>query len=49
MGSDLGVDIERPVHRVFVDQFASPFRSHDQLYRIFVEPRGHQCPRLERC
>ncbi len=45
MGCDAGAENEGPVHRVFVDEFAiGRFAVTNQLYRIFVEAAGRQCP-----
>lgn len=45
MGCDLGAENERPVHTVFVDEFAiGRFAVTNQLYRVFVEDTGHEHP-----
>ncbi len=45
MGSDLGAANERPVHSVFVDEFAfGRLAITNKLYRIFVEDTGHHRP-----
>lgn len=45
MGCDNGADNERPVHRVFVDEFAiGRFAITNQHYQSFVEATGHQIP-----
>jgi formylglycine-generating enzyme required for sulfatase activity len=46
MGCGAGAENERPVHRVFVDEFAiGRFAVTNRLYRIFVEDTGRQDPR----
>ena len=45
MGCDIGAASERPVHRVFVDEFAiGRFAVTNRLYRFFVEDSGHEPP-----
>jgi formylglycine-generating enzyme required for sulfatase activity len=45
MGCDTGAKNERPVHRVFVDEFAiGRIAVTNRLYRFFVEDTGHQPP-----
>lgn len=45
MGCDTGPDSERPVHRVFVDEFAiGRFAVSNRLYQFFIEDAGHQTP-----
>lgn len=45
MGCDCGADNERPVHRVFVDEFAiGRFAVTNWLYQSFIENAGHQAP-----
>ena len=46
MGSDWGQDEERPVHRVWVDEFemaALQVRNRD--YKVFLESTGHRTPK----
>jgi formylglycine-generating enzyme required for sulfatase activity len=46
MGSEMGADNERPVHRVFVDEFAiGRFAVTNRLYRVFIEDTGTELPR----
>jgi len=45
MGCDIGADNERPVHRVFVDEFAiGRFAVTNRFYRFFLETTGHKPP-----
>jgi sulfatase modifying factor 1 len=45
MGCDVGAANERPVHRVFVDEFAiGRFAVTNELYRSFIEDTGHAQP-----
>lgn len=45
MGCDAGAQNERPVHRVFVDEFAiGRFAVTNQTYQCFIEDRGHNAP-----
>lgn len=45
MGCAVGAANERPVHRVFVDEFSiGRFAITNRLYRSFVEASGHQAP-----
>src|SRR6476660_5419830 len=45
MGCDIGAAAERPVHRVFVDEFAiSRFAITNRLYQLFIEHAGHEPP-----
>src|SRR5213593_4392928 len=45
MGCDTGAENERPVHPVFVDQFAiGRFAVTNRVYQSFVEATGHQAP-----
>jgi len=45
MGCDTGAENERPVHRVFVDEFAiGRFAVTNRLYRSFIEDTDHQAP-----
>src|SRR6185295_4735191 len=45
MGCDIGAGNERPVHRVFVDEFAiGRFATTNRLYRFFIEAAGHEPP-----
>lgn len=42
MGCDSGAENERPVHRVFVDEFAiGRFAVTNRLYQCFIEDGGH--------
>ncbi|MFY9554869.1 MAG: formylglycine-generating enzyme family protein [Blastocatellia bacterium] len=46
MGCATGRESERPVHKVFVDEFAiARLAVTNQLYRFFVESTGHQSPK----
>jgi formylglycine-generating enzyme len=46
MGSDLGQDEERPVHRVWVDAFEmAAFQVRNQDYAAFLESQGHPKPK----
>jgi formylglycine-generating enzyme required for sulfatase activity len=45
MGCAKGAENERPVHRVFVDQFAiGRFAVTNRLYRMFIDDTNHQPP-----
>lgn len=45
MGCDTGADNERPVHRVFVDEFAiGRFAVTNRLYHCCIEDAGHHAP-----
>jgi formylglycine-generating enzyme required for sulfatase activity len=45
MGCASGAANERPVHRVFVDEFAiGRFAVTNQLYQFFIEDTGHEPP-----
>lgn len=45
MGCEAGADNERPVHRVFVDEFAiGRFAVTNRLFQFFIEDAGHQAP-----
>jgi formylglycine-generating enzyme required for sulfatase activity len=45
MGCDTGAKNERPVHRVFVDEFAiGRFAVTNRLYRFFIEGTGREPP-----
>jgi len=45
MGCDSGAENERPVHRVFVDEFAiGRFAVTNRLYQVFIEASGYQPP-----
>src|SRR6185503_19173698 len=45
MGCESGAANERPVHRVFVDEFAiGRFAVTNQLYQFFIEDTGHEAP-----
>jgi len=45
MGGDSGAANERPVHRVFVDEFAiGRFAVSNRLYQVFIEASGYQPP-----
>lgn len=45
MGCDTGAENERPVHRVFVDEFAiGRFAITNRLYQVFFEDTGHEPP-----
>ena len=45
MGCDSGAICERPIHRVFVDEFAiGRFAVTNRLYQSFIENAGHQAP-----
>jgi formylglycine-generating enzyme required for sulfatase activity len=45
MGCDVGAQDEKPVHRLFVDQFAvGEFAITNRLYRFFVDETAHQIP-----
>jgi formylglycine-generating enzyme required for sulfatase activity len=45
MGCDSGSENERPIHRVFVDEFAiGRYAVTNRLYRIFVEDTGRRYP-----
>jgi formylglycine-generating enzyme required for sulfatase activity len=45
MGCDAGANSERPVHRVFVDEFAiACFAVTNRLYQSFIEDAGYQAP-----
>jgi formylglycine-generating enzyme required for sulfatase activity len=45
MGCDSGANDERPVHRVFVDEFAiGCFAVTNQLYQSFIKETGHEPP-----
>ena len=45
MGCERGAEDEKPVHRVFVDQFAiGKFAVTNSLYRFFVAETAHQVP-----
>ncbi|TMA12980.1 MAG: hypothetical protein E6J89_02905 [Deltaproteobacteria bacterium] len=50
MGSDDGMDNERPVHRVWVDSFMmGTFPVTNREYEIFVQDGGGRRCRLVRC
>ncbi|MFY9611210.1 MAG: formylglycine-generating enzyme family protein [Blastocatellia bacterium] len=45
MGCDVGAENERPIHSVFVDEFAiGCFAVTNKLYRFFVDDTGHELP-----
>ena len=45
MGCDWGAANERPVHRVFIDEFAiGRFAVTNQLYQFFIESTGREAP-----
>jgi len=45
MGGDSGAANERPVHRVFVDEFAiGRFAVTNRFYQVFIEASGYQPP-----
>jgi sulfatase modifying factor 1 len=45
MGCDSGANNERPVHHVFVDEFAiACFAVTNRLYQFFIADTGHQPP-----
>jgi formylglycine-generating enzyme required for sulfatase activity len=45
MGCDTGAASERPVHRVFVDEFAiGRFAITNRLYKSFIDDTNHQPP-----
>jgi formylglycine-generating enzyme required for sulfatase activity len=45
MGCDVGAENERPVHRVFVDEFAiGRVAVTNRLYQSFIEDAGHPLP-----
>jgi iron(II)-dependent oxidoreductase len=45
MGCASGAANERPVHRVYVDEFAiGRFAVTNQLYQFFIEDTGHEAP-----
>ena len=45
MGCNAGAENERPVHSVFLDEFAiGRFAVTNKLYRSFIEHTGHQPP-----
>jgi len=45
MGCDVGSQDERPVHRVFIDQYAiGRFAVTNRLYRLFIEATGYLTP-----
>src|SRR5678816_4330937 len=47
MGSEDGAENERPVHRVYVDQFAiARFPVTNQQYRYFIDDAGRVRPKL---
>ena len=46
MGSESGQEIERPVHRVWVDAFEmAVYQVHNRDYAAFLEASGHSAPR----
>ena len=46
MGCGVGAEDEKPVHRVFVDQFAiGRFAVTNRLYRQFIHKSDHESPR----
>lgn len=45
MGCEAGAENERPVHRVFVDEFAiGRFAVTNRLFQFFIEDAGYQAP-----
>jgi formylglycine-generating enzyme required for sulfatase activity len=45
MGCDVGAEDEKPVHRVFVDQFAiGQSAVTNRLYRLFIDQTRHHTP-----
>jgi sulfatase modifying factor 1 len=45
MGSDTGAANERPVHRVWVDQFAiAPYATTNRLYSAYLDATSRQAP-----